>query len=673
MESSAQPVPPVGTCIAKQFGSGWHWGQVVFYFPEERLVHVVYEDGDAEDMEFATAWQLRAYPPRQIRIPKDKLTPTLEERQEGASIHYSLPATVSVSSGSRLSASSSNDSSLADANLRRSGRDKRSTVVYVGKDAVKRDNNYIVRGMQYSYGAFAEDATRPPKVANRKVPNKTSPPKSRIVSPQEKARQQMKMRVEANIAQKQAARRAFLYQHAAVWAPFCPSWSTTMITTKPPAAPPVKQVFMQPDDIKAELRDYQLQGLNFMSAMYQQNISFILGDEMGLGKTVQTLSLVCHLKEKWGASGPSLIVCPLSVLYAWCHELDKWAPSLKYLRFHQSNTEVLGQQCFTAYDVVVTTYEMVNAASLQHLWTRNSFNLVVLDEGHRIKCATTNIAQAVRRLHAECRVILTGTPLANNLTELWALLNFLEPDVFSTSEPFDDAFDLSLNKIDNVKLEQAHQVLNVMMLRRLKDNVEKMLPPKIETRVICPLSTMQIHWYKALLVKDLGLITGERSSKHGLGNLLMQLRKCCQHPFLFDGAEDDPEKTSLQDLIGNSGKLAVLDLLLQSLYKKGHRVTLFSQFTMVLDILDDYCQMRGWEYCRLDGSTPRAWRNHIINSFNAPGSDKFIFLMTTRSGGMGINLQTADTCILFDSDWNPQPDIQAIGRVRYRRTAVGLR
>lgn len=148
-----------------------------------------------------------------------------------------------------------------------------------------------------------------------------------------------------------------------------------------------------------------------------------------------------------------------------------------------------------------------------------------------------------------------------------------------------------------------------------------------------------------------------------LNNLVMQLRKCCNHPFLFEGAESSIEETTIANLIAASGKLAVLDKLLRSLFLKGHRTVIFSQFTKVLDILDDYCNMRGWKYCRFDGSTARAKRNYIINKFNAPESEDFVFLMSTRSGGMGINLQTADTCILFDSDWNPQPDIQAMARV----------
>lgn len=274
--------------------------------------------------------------------------------------------------------------------------------------------------------------------------------------------------------------------------------------------------------------------------------------------------------------------------------------------------------------------------------------------GHKIKNRDSQIAHTVRKLKAEVRIILTGTPLANDLLELWSLLNFLIPDVFTTEKPFADAFDLRHNVVDQKKLRQAHHVLKIFMLRRLKTEVEKMMPKKIETKVLCPLSTSQIWWYKALLLKDLAIISGEGPGKAKvLNNLIMQLRKCCLHPYLFPGAEDDTDQTPLERLVGSSGKLAVLDLLLQSLYKKGHRATIFSQFTSVLDILEDYCNMRGWKHCRFDGGTSRAKRNYVVNSFNAPGSDKFVFLMSTRSGGMGLNLQTADTCILFDSDWNP--------------------
>mmetsp|Transcript_16108 Transcript_16108/g.20042 ORF Transcript_16108/g.20042 Transcript_16108/m.20042 type:complete len:593 (-) Transcript_16108:145-1923(-) len=212
------------------------------------------------------------------------------------------------------------------------------------------------------------------------------------------------------------------------------------------------------------------------------------------------------------------------------------------------------------------------------------------------------------------------------------------------------------------------------MLRRMKDDVERGIPRKIETKVICPLSKTQLYWYKALLLKDLHVLARLAEAndtkapcpamcKKQLRSLVMQLRKCCNHPFLFPGGESDIDTTTLLDLIANSGKLSVLDMLLRSLFKKGHRVILFSQFTATLDIIDDYCREIGWKYCRFDGSTPRARRNFVVNNYNAPKSDKFLFLMSTRSGGVGLNLQTADTVILFDSDWNPQPDLQAMARV----------
>jgi len=388
------------------------------------------------------------------------------------------------------------------------------------------------------------------------------------------------------------------------------------------------------------------------------NLNELLYIVISRRKTLQTIALVCHIKETFKATGPSLVICPLSVLYSWCDEIKKWAPSLKYHRFHTScpDSLTIDELNLAQYDIVVTTYEMAKSPPLlSMLWRRQHFNLLVLDEGHRIKNRDTDVAQAVRKLHAETRIILTGTPLANNLVELYSLLNFLVPDVFTTEQPFADAFDLTHNVVDAEKLSEAHDVLKVFMLRRLKDEVEKLLPKKLETKIVCPLSAVQIWWYKALLLKDLSIITGESVSAtkaKTLSNLIMQLRKACLHPFLFPGAED-LEDSSLESLVGSSGKLAVLDLLLRSLYKKGHRVCIFSQFVMMLDILEDYCVLRGWKYCRFDGSTQRAERNYVVHSFNRPDSDKFIFLMSTRSGGMGLNLQTADTCILMDSDWNP--------------------
>ena len=259
---------------------------------------------------------------------------------------------------------------------------------------------------------------------------------------------------------------------------------------------------------------------------------------------------------------------------------------------------------------------------------------------------------------------MTGTPLQNNLVELWSLLNFLYPDIFTTMDPFKKHFNLNENVVDKIFLVKTQKLLEIFMLRRLKSEVEKLIPEKLETKVYCLLSKTQTFWYKALLMKDVSSLSRMEGEAELSGNrysllrsLFMQLRKCCNHPFLFNGAETDPDETSLKELVASSGKLSVLDVLLQSLCKKGHRVVLFSQFTMLLDLLEDYCILRGWKYCRLDRRTDRARRSYLINRFNEPDSAYFVFLVSTRSGGMGLNLQSADTCILFDSDWNPQCDI----------------
>ncbi|KAG7366569.1 SNF2-related protein [Nitzschia inconspicua] len=431
------------------------------------------------------------------------------------------------------------------------------------------------------------------------------------------------------------------------------------------------------------LRDYQKEGLTFLVNNHRRNCGMILGDEMGLGKTVQTISLLCYLKEVEGKTGPSLVVCPLSVLSSWMKELKFWAPALKVFRLHNSNSsqQEKSRQAImdsvVEYDVVLTTYEMVKAPSLNSFFQRLHFHYTVLDEGHKVKSNETLVSGAVRKIHSENRLLLTGTPLQNNLVELWSLLELLYPDVFTTSAPFEKSFNLTENRVDETMLAHARQLLRVFMIRREKAKVEKLLPEKLETRVYCPLSKEQVFMYKAILMKDLSILEqleqkvssaagdGEgavkSTSKKILQNLFMQLRKVSQHPYLFEGMEGP--NTTLAELVAASGKLAVLDMLLISLFRKGHRCVLFSQFTMVLDILEDYCIERGWKYARFDGGTSRAKRDYLVNRFNDQDSPFFLFLMSTKSGGVGLNLQTADTAILYDSDWNPQNDLQAMGRV----------
>ncbi|CAJ1937255.1 unnamed protein product [Cylindrotheca closterium] len=578
---------------------------------------------------------------------------------------------------------------------RRSERKRKSTLVYVDGHAVLRQNNYEVKGGEYVHGHVYSNAPRPSKrtrvdrnhgnIMATKTPN--TEPAPRVVSAHEVQRKHHNARVQAVVRQNEGLRWNFLGQHVDLLQHFCEPKVLADLKNKNSSNrenysiyQPLDLLTEAPKAVQATLRDYQLQGLTFMANMHNQNLSMILGDEMGLGKTLQTISFLCWLKENRGVTGPSLVICPLSVLSSWCKEMAQWAPTLKFFRMHASSpTEQMHQKhelttnaCH--YDVILTTYEMAKVPLMRSFYSRLHFNYLVLDEGHKIKGHETQIAQAVRSIHAGNQLILTGTPLQNNMVELWSLLQFLYPAIFTTSEPFAKAFCLAENVIDKGFLQQSHQLLNLFMLRRLKQKVETFIPAKLETKVYCPLSKTQSFWYRSLLMKDLSKLASAEdqgsdalegnAQKHTvLKSLFMQLRKCCNHPFVFDGAEMDPGQTTLEELVAASGKLSVLDMLLQRLFRDNHRAVVFSQFTSILDIIEDYCRLRGWKYCRLDGSTERARRSYYINRFNEPDSPFFLFLVSTRSGGMGLNLQTADTCILFDSDWNPQSDIQAMGRV----------
>lgn len=274
------------------------------------------------------------------------------------------------------------------------------------------------------------------------------------------------------------------------------------------------------------------------------------------------------------------------------------------------------------------------------------------------------MAQVIRLFNSRNRLLITGTPLQNNLHELWALLNFLLPDVFGESEAFDQWFSGQQDDQDTV-VQQLHRVLRPFLLRRVKSDVEKSLLPKKEVNLYIGMSEMQVKWYKKILEKDIDAVNGaggKRESKTRLLNIVMQLRKCCNHPYLFEGAEPGPPYTTDEHIIFNAGKMVMLDRLLVRLKKAGSRVLIFSQMSRLLDILEDYCVFREFKYCRIDGGTAHEDRISAIDDYNKPDSEKFVFLLTTRAGGLGINLTSADIVVLFDSDWNPQADLQAMDR-----------
>lgn len=415
------------------------------------------------------------------------------------------------------------------------------------------------------------------------------------------------------------------------------------------------------------MRDYQVQGLNWLISLYENGINGILADEMGLGKTLQSISFIGYLKYFKQLSGPHIIISPKSTLNNWLSELNKWIPDMKAFIFH-GNKEERNDFIHNVikpldFEILITSYEicMLEKSSLFKV----PWKYIIIDEAHRIKNENSLLSRIVRIFPSSHRLLLTGTPLQNNLHELWALLNFLLPDVFSNPEDFDNWFE---NRSDHDQMiQQLRKLLGPFLLRRLKADVEKTLLPKKEIILYVPLSDMQRNWYQKILEKDIDAINGlligsKRESKSRLMNIAMQLRKCANHPYLFEGAEPGPPYTTDEHLIQNSGKLLVLDGLLTRFKRSGSRVLIFSQMSRILDILEDYCTLRNYEYCRIDGSTTTEDRVQAIDEYNRSDSDKFIFLLTTRAGGLGINLSTADIVIMYDSDWNPQIDLQAQDR-----------
>ncbi|KAI0032183.1 P-loop containing nucleoside triphosphate hydrolase protein, partial [Vararia minispora EC-137] len=464
---------------------------------------------------------------------------------------------------------------------------------------------------------------------------------------------------------------------------------------------PLHQFDTQPSLIESGfMKDYQLQGLSFLAWMYRNGMNCILGDEMGLGKTLQTLSLFAYAKETHPHDPPHLVVCPLSVLPSWLSELERWLPSFRALRFQGALTErtrikrdVLEEQI--KFDVCVTTYEAYRA---DHSWFKTRrWTYLVLDEGHKIKNAGTNISGTLQGLGSLYRLILTGTPIHNNLSELWALFHFLYPAVFTpaTQRLFADSFDLSRGSYSADFTASAKKLLDLIMLRRTKATVELSVPAREEMTVFVPMSEAQRFWtYRLLTRMDtltldeifkegpstsdttdagrsqlreilrtqmLGTKTENQKFWKRLMNLLLQLRQVCDHPYLLTGAEPEPYHLG-EHIVAASTKLTAVDKLLSKILPQGERVLIFTQWTGMLDLLEDFLQLRGIAFGRLDGSTTRARRALNIKLFQAEKSPYQVFLISTKAGGLGINLTKANHVIMFDRDWNPQNDLQAIAR-----------
>ncbi|KAF0977864.1 hypothetical protein FDP41_003186 [Naegleria fowleri] len=435
------------------------------------------------------------------------------------------------------------------------------------------------------------------------------------------------------------------------------------------------------------LRDYQLMGVNWLISLYENGVNGILADEMGLGKTIQTIGLFCHLYEK-GVKGPFLVVAPLSTVSNWVNEIDKWAPELGCVLYHGNKDDraMIRSKSFKKVkkgqiSVVVSSYEIV-MRDKKFLANKFNWKYIVVDEAHRLKNFNCRLTRELKQYNSENRLLLTGTPLQNNLSELWSLLNFLLPSIFDDLSAFNKWFDFTKNQgtnneyIANEKtqlISKLHNILRPFLLRRLKSDVDIGIPKKREFLVYAHMTQMQREYYEAVRKKDLAPIFQDektrKASTNNLLNILMQLRKICNHPFLikeFESHSGESERASnkrfLKECVENCGKFSLLVRMLENLKKNGHKVLVFSLMTRFLDVLEDYIECRGdMKYCRIDGSIAQTEREQKIKEFNE-NDDVFIFLLSTRAGGLGINLTAADTVIIYDSDWNPQIDLQAQDR-----------
>ncbi|KAF4352937.1 hypothetical protein G4B88_001370 [Cannabis sativa] len=431
------------------------------------------------------------------------------------------------------------------------------------------------------------------------------------------------------------------------------------------------------------LHPYQLEGLDFLRFSWSKQTHVILADEMGLGKTVQSIAFLASLFED--NIGPHLVVAPLSTLRNWEREFATWAPQMNVVvyvgssqarsiireyefYFPKIHRKLKKKKCGSVsenkqdrikFDVMVTSYEMINldSVSLKPI----NWECMIVDEGHRLKNKDSKLFSSMKQYASNHRILLTGTPLQNNLDELFMLMHFLDAGKFESLEEFQEEFK-DINQEEQIS--RLHKMLAPHLLRRVKNDVMKELPPKKELILRVELSSRQKEYYKAILTRNYQILTQRGGLQISLNNVVMELRKLCCHPYMLEGVEPDIEDSnqSFKQLVEYSGKLQLLDKMMVRLREQGHRVLIYSQFQHMLDLLEDYCTYKKWQYERMDGKVGGAERQIRIDRFNAKNSSRFCFLLSTRAGGLGINLATADTVIIYDSDWNPHADLQAMAR-----------
>ncbi|XP_068096607.1 chromodomain-helicase-DNA-binding protein 5 isoform X5 [Hyperolius riggenbachi] len=461
---------------------------------------------------------------------------------------------------------------------------------------------------------------------------------------------------------------------------------------KPPLMPivdPTVKFDKQPWYINATggtLHPYQLEGLNWLRFSWAQGTDTILADEMGLGKTVQTIVFLYSLYKEGHSKGPYLVSAPLSTIINWEREFEMWAPEFYVVTYtgdkdsravirenefsFEDNAIRSGKKVFKMkkeaqikFHVLLTSYELI---TIDHAILGSiEWACLVVDEAHRLKNNQSKFFRVLNSYKIDYKLLLTGTPLQNNLEELFHLLNFLTPERFNNLDGFLEEF-ADISKEDQIK--KLHDLLGPHMLRRLKADVFKNMPAKTELIVRVELSQMQKKYYKFILTRNFEALNSKGGGNQvSLLNIMMDLKKCCNHPYLFPVAAVEAPvlpngSYDGNSLVKSSGKLMLLQKMLKKLKDGGHRVLIFSQMTKMLDLLEDFLEYEGYKYERIDGGITGGLRQEAIDRFNAPGAQQFCFLLSTRAGGLGINLATADTVIIYDSDWNPHNDIQAFSR-----------
>merc|ERR1719327_1677092 len=442
------------------------------------------------------------------------------------------------------------------------------------------------------------------------------------------------------------------------------------------------QAKWMPDGLS--LHPYQLEGISWARHSWNKNTDIILADEMGLGKTIQTITFLYSLYKEGHCRGPFLIAVPLSTLINWEREFALWAPDFYVVSYvgdkdsrivirenelsFEDNAVRKGDKASrikastVKFHCLLTSYEMISmdAACLGSV----QWEVLVVDEAHRLKNNQSKFFKVLAGYALNYKMLLTGTPLQNNLEELFYLLNFLTPGKFNDLAEFQTSFE-DVGKEEQVR--KLHELLGPHMLRRLKADVLKNMPSKSECIVRTNLAPAQKKVYKNILTRNFEALNSKGGAQVSLLNIMMELKKCANHPYLLPGpAEDAPIGPNglfeVNAMIKACGKLTLLKKMLDQLKIEGHRVLIFSQMTKMLDLLEDFLDGVNLRYERIDGGITGSMRQEAIDRFNKPNAEQFVFLLSTRAGGLGINLATADTVIIYDSDWNPHNDIQAFSR-----------